>query len=221
MTIRVKLLLLSIFPVIFLVYISVMMLNEMGELNESAKGIYDKQLIPLVELKRISDLLTDEIVDQVSLSQAGLAKAGDAAESLKNAQVMFNEQWLSYKKGEKSAEEIEIITLIDQQAEIASKEISRIEEKLTKMAKIFKSGDVNGKLGRDIKSLYTVSEPVKHSLFSLVQLKTKLAEYEMNNISRRYDDNIKNLFYTLAAILIVLALIISVIYRSIRKPIYK
>ena len=26
---------------------------------------------------------------------------------------MFNEQWLSYKKGEKSAEEIEIITLID------------------------------------------------------------------------------------------------------------
>ena len=222
MTIRTKLLLLSFFPIVGLIYISVISMIEMGKLNQSATRIYDGQLIPLVNLKTISGILTTEIVDKISLTQVGLAKAGEAAKSLAEADKRFLALWSQYQQEQAATdEEREVIKEINTLIETSSAAVSKVSNKLGKMAKIFKSGDVTGKLDRDVKNLYVVTEPIKHALLNLIDIKTAQAAQEMGVITERYESQKSSLIVNILVMIAFLAIIIILIYRSIRQPINK
>ncbi len=222
MTIRTKLLLLSFFPIVGLIYISVISMIEMGKLNQSATRIYDGQLIPLVNLKTISGILTTEIIDKISLTQVGLAKAGEAAKSLAEADKRFLALWSQYQQEQAATDdEREVINEINTLIETSSAAVSKVSNKLGKMAKIFKSGDVTGKLDRDVKNLYVVTEPIKHALLNLIDIKTAQAAQEMGVITERYESQKSSLIVNILVMIAFLAIIIILIYRSIRQPINK
>jgi len=217
-SIRVKLLLMSVLPIIGLIFIVAIALSELQKANEGVDRIYNDRMVPLEDLKVISDSYAVFVIDAVNKAQVGLMKAPEAADALKTAKTAIDARWQKYMQTELTTREAELAAEVEALFAEANHEIDETIKKLEQLARVFKSGMVIGQVDRQIKKLYTVVDPVSEKITELVDLQLEVAQQERVAIAEAYED--EKLIMTGSGAVVALFLMLAgyLVYQSVRKP---
>ena len=141
------------------------------DLAVRTRTIYQDRVVPLTQLKRISDAYAVEIVDAAHKRRAGAITAQRAATLLAAARDTVRVQWEAYKQTFMTGEERQLVIAADSQ-------MVRAEPLVEALRTAYRNDDVPALDSLVTTSLYRAIDPVTEVLHSLTLLQERVAAEE-------------------------------------------
>src|SRR5690606_9837509 len=113
--------------------LGVLGLNGMGRSLDGLNAVYQDRVIPLRDLKVISDQYSVSVVDAVQKVRDWALTPEQAAERLRTAQRLIHEHWSQFRATSMTATELELVTKVEPL-------IAQGEELIDRMAGSLESG---------------------------------------------------------------------------------
>lgn len=210
--VRSRLILLSLIPLCFLILLAVMSLNDMRGLAKGVDSLYQDRVIPLQQLKTVSDAYAVTIVDTLHKYRAGLLNSQQAASALTSAKQQAVLTWRAYLATELTVRERELIALAEQHIAVWTTQLQQYQQALA---------DDSLKNEASLafnQTLYAKADPLSNALNDLVILQqeeagrfTKLAQQRLGNVLW---------FFSILVLLVVTGVIVFavLITHSIQQP---
>lgn len=142
-----------------------------SEVDQRIQSIIADRVVPMQQLKIVSDMYAVNIVDTVHKTRAGAITPAQAQESVTAAKAAIRDNWSAYKITHMTPEEQALVdkTIIDLPAANAA---------IAKLEVILGSGDMAALADFADKQLYPAIDPVTANVGSLVDLQTRVARAE-------------------------------------------
>jgi methyl-accepting chemotaxis protein len=165
-------------------------------INQKVGTIYDDRVIPLEQLKRISDNYAVNVIDAVNKAHAGLITLQTAQRSIQAAQGEIDRTWQAYRSTQLTAEEAQLAAETETFFRQANSEIERLLQLLPTLA----AADLAAFDG----PLYRVIDPLTANLQELIELQLDVAEAERLAAQALYRQT-RMVFLLLVLVALVLA----------------
>lgn len=157
-------------PAIALVGIGGFALYSFARINGKIETIYDDRLVPLIQLKTISDQYGFAIIDPINKGHAQRIKPADALKSIRAGQAVIKQQWQAYLKTQFTEQERQLVREAEALFSAADLEIEDLERALERGdSTVFEVFD-----GR----LYTKLDPIIEKIKALSELQLQVANDE-------------------------------------------
>lgn len=216
LSIKSKLLLLCVLPVIGLLIVVATSLIQLKEANKGIERVYSEHMVPLETLKIIADDYAIYVTDAVNKANAGLINAKAALTDITKAQIEISEKWLDYRSRTLNTDE----KILADEAEVlfvnANKAITKVTDKISRLGEI--SPKVASRLNRQIGPLYKDIDPISHKIAALIQMRMRLVKEENQALDATYQVQVIWLGSLSLFIITLLILLSFMLYRSIKKP---
>ncbi len=213
MSIRTKLIVGSILPILGLLVIVADSLVELKTANDNVDRLYADRVVPLQQLKTVADLYAVNVIDAVNKVDNGLIGAEDAYRGVVEAEHQIASSWREYRSTSLTAEEARLAEQVEQLFGNANRSISRLKEALQQL-----NGTSQGQLSEFNGGLYASIDPVSDKVNELVALQLREADRMRQQMRTDYDEQQLVQIGLAAVIVVLLALIAWYNYRSIRRP---
>ena len=185
-------------------------------IEHSLTTVYDDRVVPLEQLKVISDNYAVYIIDAVNKTNAGKMTAEEALSGIEKANASTTEKWKAYMATTLTEEEARIAKEVADLTGAADKDIAAVQTYLAS-----KKGHITGQMGAFDGPLYNTVDPVTAKIGELIELQLRVAKAEHDRGEATYASAFA-LTVGIAIGAVVLAAVIGVlIYRSIVPPINK
>jgi methyl-accepting chemotaxis protein len=205
-----KLVLLALIPSLAMVLTGVMATMMLRQVNQGVDRIYLDRVLPLQELKGISDDYAVLVIDAVNKANAGRLTAEQALALIQQAQTRIQSRWSDYLATELTPEETALVEDAKQlfnQADGAILTVTRYLES--------QRGLITDQL-RDVDgALYDYIDPVSAKLTELIDLQLRVAYTEQQHAHRVYSSSVSTFFVLTVVSLAVVALLGVLFHRSI------
>lgn len=212
-SIKSKLMLLLVVPIISLVIVSVMMLNQLSNTEAGVERIYNDRVVPLEDLKTIADSYAVSVIDAINKANAGLITVEKAGEGIKVSEVLIKDLWGKYMATELTPEESLLAKEAEQLFAVVDTALADVHTELAKF-----SGNVAGKLDHLDGPLYENIDPISEKITELVNLQLAVAKVEKEKIEASYS----SFLYILSVVgVIISCLLVSLgllMHRSLIIP---
>lgn len=165
-------------PALFLVAVGSASVAGFWNINQKVATIYDDRVVPLKQLKIISDAYAVNVIDQVNKANDGTVSVVDTINKLKDAQKTVEEQWKEYRATYLTAEETRIADEMEKLFDPAKVEVESIITELQ-----------NGKttqLEYYDGDLYRVIDPLTQKIQDLIDLQLSIAQEERGKAEKLY-----------------------------------
>ena len=208
----VKLSILTAFMLALLGGIGTVGLLGLKETHTSLETLYLDRVIPLEQLKSISDLYAVEIVDTAQKIHYGQVTWLQGSERVSKAQGRIGEIWKNYLATHLTAEEKRLADAAAPRMQVADRSIEKLQQ-------ILRSSDRMALMEYVERELYTAIDPVSDIIGELVALQLTVAqgEYAASDVRYRWALSLV-IGGTLLGIVVALALSF-VLIRGITRPI--
>lgn len=213
MTIRSKLVLGSVLPIIGLLIIMITSLIELGKANQGIDRLYVDRIVPLELLKNVADNYAVNIIDTVNKVDKSLMKAEDGLAVVARARENIQRDWQHYISTDLTPREQQLVQEADGLLKRADSAIEKLIERLQTLNGLT-YGDMYGFNG----DLYADVDPISEKVAELVDLQLSEADQMRQELRRAYERQRTFQIALSAAIVVLLALLGLLIYRSIRQP---
>ncbi|MBE0380287.1 methyl-accepting chemotaxis protein [Pseudoalteromonas prydzensis] len=210
--VRTRLIVLALLPVIIFTITAIFSINTMGGLVKGIDDLYDNRIVPLKQIKTVSDNYAVNIVDLLHKYRAGTVNQTALLAAVQEAKNTADKEWSDYLSTELTNEEKDLTATVEQK-------LIPVQEHLKSVLNKIRSGTFNS-LSQEqfVTDLYNVFDPLSASYQSLIDLQLT----EANSFKKHADENyevVSLVMKVAVAVLILLLLFISyVIYRSIQTP---
>ena len=213
-SIRNKLIFISILPIVGLAIIVLTAMNNIAEINKGVDRIYADRVVPLEQLKGIADDYAVFVIDAVNKANAGIMSAEEAARGIDEAAARIQQNWQAYMATQLTPEETRLAREAEGLFTEANRAINDVSGHLRGL-----SGTVTGQLGSYDGPLYDDIDPISEKITELVNLQLKVAGQERDMVEATYEASTS--FMTLMSVVLLLVLAVSsyLIYSSIRTPV--
>lgn len=213
MSIRTRLIVGSILPIIGLLIIVLDSLIELKVANENVDRLYGDRIVPLQQLKKVADLYAVNVIDAVNKVDNGLVSAEDAHRGVVEAEREIDANWRAYRSTALTAEESRLADQVENLFGAADQSIARLKGVLQSM-----SGFSRGQLSEFNGALYASIDPVSDKVNNLVELQLREADRMRQGMRTEYQEQQAIQIGLAVVLVVVLALIAWYNYRSIRQP---
>ncbi len=213
MSIRTKLIIGSILPIIGLLVIVANALMELKQANDNVDRLYADRVVPLQQLKTVSDLYAVNVIDAVNKVDNGLISAEDAYRGVVEAEQKIASNWRKYRNTSLTQEEARLASEVEQLFGEANRSIARLKSALQQL-----SGISRGQLSEFNGGLYASIDPVSDKVNELVELQLSEADRMRQQMRMTYEQQQLMQLVVATVIVVLLALIAWYNYRSIREP---
>lgn len=215
-SIKAKLIALSILPIVALIFMLFMGLAELKSTKEGVDRIYNDRVVPLEDLKIIADDYAVFVIDAINKANAGLITVEEAAQGIKKSESEIQSMWKKYKSTELTQEEEKLASEAELLFQKADAALVNVHRELSNY-----SGNASGELDKIDGPLYADIDPISEKITELVNLQLRVAKTERDLIVSNYESSF-TLLVSLA-LLITLALIIQgiMVYKSLIGPLNK
>ena len=189
-------------------------LNSMTALrsaNERMKSVYEDRVVPLRDLKIISDAYAVLIVDTSHKLRSGALSWPDGAASLRKAQATVQERWTAYTATSLTANEARLVTL-------ARSEMDGADAAVATLLRIL---DAQDKAALDrfvVQDLYRNIDPVTDKVSALIDLQVTVADDDFKDSQQLYLQETWQSWLLLAIAAVLLATGIGVVVRRVIAP---
>ncbi|WP_415885258.1 methyl-accepting chemotaxis protein [Neptuniibacter sp. QD37_6] len=214
LSIRTKLVLTSILPVIAVAIIIATSLYELKQSDDGVARIYEDRVVPLEDLKLIADDYAVFVIDAVNKANAGIMTGEEALKGVKDARAEISEKWQKYMATTLTAEEAQLAKEAETLFIAANQSLDRLESAMGSMS----SGNIAGQLQDFDGPLYDTIDPISEKIAELISLQLRVASEERETISDAYDTAIIVMVALGAAVVVLLSILSKLVYHSIRNP---
>ncbi len=216
LSIRFKLILTSVLPIIGVLIVVSTALSQLKQINAGVDRIYYDRVVPLEDLKMIADDYAILVVDAVNKANAGMVSASEAQQSIRKAREQIKTGWSKYMATDLTDEESQLASEASRLFLSANREIDRASQLLQTLATSGKP--VAGTLNEFDGPLYNAVDPISEKISELVSLQLRVAGEERQAIHRAYEQELFILLTATVAIIAVLGLLSVAVYQSVRGP---
>lgn len=171
-------------------------LHSFNQINQRIGTIYDDRVVPMEELKRISDNYAVHVIDAVNKAHQGIISVDSAQREIQQAQADIQRIWRSYRTTQLTPEEMALVQETEVLFQQANPEVERLLQALSNGT----AEDVAAFNG----PLYTVIDPLTANLQSLIELQLRVAEAERIVAEELYQQT-----QTVFILMLVLALMLA------------
>ena len=210
--VRTRLIVLALFPVIIFTVTAIYLINTMGGLVKGIDDLYDNRIVPLKQIKAVSDNYAVNIVDLFHKYRAGTVSQTTLLTAVQEAKNTADKEWRSYLSTDLTDQEKNLTAVVEQR-------LVPVQQHLQVLLTKIRNGNFS-LLSQEqfVADLYNVFDPLSASYQTLIELQLD----EANNFKEQADKNfalVSLVMKLLVSILIILLLVIGYfIYRSIQNP---
>lgn len=171
-------------------------LYSFNQINQKVGTIYDDRVIPLEQLKRISDNYAVHVIDAVNKAHAGSLSPQEASLQIQQAQMAIATTWDSYQQTYLTPEEAKLV----QEAQALFDQVNPEIDRLLNRLDTAEAADLAAFDG----ALYEEIDPLTAKLQELIELQLQIAKSERHSAQALYQQT-RNIFVMLLALALVLA----------------
>jgi methyl-accepting chemotaxis protein len=204
----------SLLAVVFFVSICAISINLFQRAEADLESIYVDRIVPLKQLKAISDAYAVQIIDAVNKANAGILSAGEARDNIKEARRTIEKQWREYTATQLTVDEKRLADKAQDLFEDADSQISSVDSKLAKL-----EGSSKGEIADVIAPLYKSIDPVTSVISKLSDLQIDVAGEMNTSIKAQMDETENHMIIGSVLALALLAALAWLIARSITSPV--
>lgn len=212
-SIKKRLLLGVAIPILVTLALTIYAVRVFGEINSGVTSIYNDRVVPLRELKSISDSYAVRVIDAVNKANAGMLTGREASRQISQAQKDIRERWTAYLETQLTQEEMGLIQQAESLFRPANTQIERI------MATLDRSpGTGSSQLDTSIPALYQAIDPISDKINELVDLQLTEATIAKDRVAELHQQS--NLLYISSAVVLLVLLTTYglLMARSISRP---
>ena len=185
-------------------------LSNLNTVNNSLESVYKDRVIPLKQLKVISDMYAVDIVNATHKMRNGNIDFKEGKRMIKKARTEIESNWRIYLTSDIDLEEKKVA---DQIQEL----MKNSDEAIISLESIVEKEDTEALRKFDVEELYPQIDPVTNKINELIDVQLLVADREYNAGDKVYNDSRLHC-YILIFFGVMTALIISiVIVRGIHK----
>lgn len=155
-------------------------LAGMREANQGLSTVYQDRVIPLKQIKQVSDAYAVDVVDTAHKMRDGSFSQQQALDSLQKAKKAISDNWSAYLATELVPAEVRLVRNFEQVRAPADKAVQAIEE-------LAKANDIPGLTAYAAKAMYPAIDPLQEVLGALVQVQLDTAQAEYNGAVKTYE----------------------------------
>ncbi|MFP4314650.1 MAG: methyl-accepting chemotaxis protein [Desulfovibrionales bacterium] len=182
MKIGTKLFLLVGFMVVLLLVIGGLGLNSAGKANQGLETVYNDRVVPLRQLKIISDNYAVNIVNVAHKVRNGNLSWSQGRDAVDQAEGRIRERWDAYLSTELVEEEKALIAEIKPLMAVADRATLRLKG-------LLEAEDVEALAAFTVSDLYPAIDPVREKFSELTEVQLDVAEREFNTSESLHDTN--------------------------------
>jgi len=144
------------------------LIEQVNEDRNTLAALYNDRVIPLKQLKEVSDAYAVNIVDTAHKVRDGSMTPAQGVQSIQQAQRTISEQWQAYTGTTLTTEEADEV----RQAEALLKPADQTAQELIRL---FQSGDMASLDSFTAKQLYPAIDPIGTAVAKLINIQLKEA----------------------------------------------
>lgn len=181
LSLKSRLVILVSIPLVALAGLSIYALVVFSEINRGVISIYNDRVVPLKDLKVISDDYAVLVIDAINKANAGRISSNEALEQIEKAESAISANWQRYTQTlltdqeRQLVREAEALFLAADQAIVEAKTILRRA-----------STNAKGQLDQIDGPLYKVIDPVTEKIGELIELQLDVAARERESVGELY-----------------------------------
>ena len=214
LTVRSKLMLISILPIIGIVAIIITSLFELKKSDDGVGRIYEDRVVPLEDLKLIADDYAVFVIDAVNKANAGIITGSEALNGIQKARKEISTKWQKYMATTLTPEEAQLAKEAEALFGPANQSLDKLESELQRVG----TGNIAGLINNFDGPLYETIDPIGEKVAELISLQLRVAGEERQSIAEAYNKALIVMVVLGAAIILMLGILSKLIYNSIRTP---
>ena len=214
LSLKLRLVFLVSIPLAAIAGLSIYALVVFADINRGVSSIYNDRVVPLKDLKFISDDYAVLVVDAINKANAGQISPREALRQIEEAESNIETNWEHYTQTSLTPREKELVREAESLFDAASQ---GIEEAKT----VLRSAPSNaqGQLNRIDGPLYELIDPVTQKIGELIELQLDVAAQERQSVGEPYAQS-QVLYPSTAVVAAVLSIGASIlIILSVTGPI--
>lgn len=210
--VRTRLIGLSVIPLFFLVFVSLVSIYDMRILATGVQSLYQDRVTPLQQIKVVSDAYAVTIVDTMHKHRAGLLDVAQASSQIRQASDTAQRAWQAYHQTKMTGQELQLVQAADPW-------IAKWQQQLQGYLQAIDDGSVLAVPNAEFQQqMYGVADPLSTALAALIQLQLDESLAFTTEAQQSYSGTMQ-LFSALMVIMVVaLSVMALLIYRSIQRP---
>ena len=159
-----------IIPAMILMAIAIYSISSFERIDRQIATIYDDRVVPLQQIKQVSDSYAIVIIDSFNKAEVGLISNDDALQAINKAQIIIQDSWNAYHNTN--------LTLAEE-AIIAETEdlFIQVNSKIAQIEPVLKSQNTS-QVDALERSLYKYTDPLTTKLQELINLQIRVAKEE-------------------------------------------
>nr|WP_295235044.1 methyl-accepting chemotaxis protein [uncultured Brevundimonas sp.] len=179
--------------------------------DHKIQTIINDRVVPLEQLKIVSDMYAVNIVDTAHKARAGALSFDQAVDHLQEAKAAISKNWNAYKATKLTPREAELVAAAEQKLPAATAATQRLET-------ILADGDQSALTAFVVADLYPAIDPVTESLSDLVVLQT--TEAKNAGAAAKSEMRIAEVLMAAIAIVALLVALVAafVVIRMVSRP---
>ncbi|AOY88676.1 hypothetical protein BKP64_11110 [Marinobacter salinus] len=214
-SLKLRLAVLVFIPLSVIGGLSIYALNVFSEINQGVSSIYNDRVVPLKDLKNISDDYAVLVIDAINKANSGIISPDEAHAQVVKAEAAVERGWKTYTSTFLTEKEERLVAEAESLFREADKAISKAKSVLKNAP-----ADAKGQLDEIDGPLYQVIDPVTAKIGELINLQLDVAAQERESVGNLYEQ-VKVLYPGVALAAVVFTLLASLlIIASITRPIY-
>lgn len=212
LNVQTRLMALAAFPLVVLMLLCLLSLNNMRQLANGVESLYVDRIEPLQQIKQVSDAFAVTIVDTLHKYRAGDIGSEQALETIDKARQTALSRWQAYQQTSLTPEEHGLM-------EQAQTKIQLWQQQLDGYVLQIRSGELKQQSAETFNSaMYAVADPLSGNLEQLIELQLRESRLFKEHASERFDAMFW-MFTSLAAVVALgLCVMAWLIGRSIALP---
>lgn len=184
----------------------------MGRLVSGIDSLYDDRVVPLKQIKTVSDNYAVNIVDLFHKYRAATITKPEFLSAINQAKSIADNEWKAYLNTKLTVQEQSLVKDVEQK-------LRPVQTHITNLLNSIHSGEFASISQKQfVAELYRYFDPLSASYQALIELQLK----EANSFKMQADNNYQFIKFTMSSAVIILIIILLVvaylIYRSIHNP---
>lgn len=174
MKLRTKLQIGFIVPALLLSLIGGTSIIAFFRINDQVETIYDDRVVPLKQLKVVSDAYLVGVIDTVNKTHAKLITRDQALEYIDKAEDKIKENWTTYRQTYLTSQEKLLADEVQQSANAMDREIVKLKNTL----RTYQGEALIKQLNKFDGPLYDLTDPLSQKIDQLIELQLDIAKQE-------------------------------------------
>lgn len=179
--------------------------------DEKLDTIVADRVIPLKQLKVVSDMYAVNIVDTAWKVQTGQISWADASKNISNAEIAIKDNWSAYSKTTMTEEEKSLADAVVAKFANADQAVIRLKDILARQDQLALESFTQG-------DLYRAIDPLTEQVSKIVDLQISVAEYEGRSAQQAFNLSILLMILVGLVAAAIVTATFAIVTRGVSAP---